>query len=293
MPALSWVRLALMYGGPESCRRMDNRVEHLPHLGIVAGTAEGAALCYRIVCQEAEGVMGRRYAHPEVTLHSFPLHRYVDAIDREDWGGVAALMSQSAAKLARSGAELIICPNNTLHKAFGLVESAIPWIHIAKPVVREVVARRWRRVGVLGTQTIMDGAIYSDQFRRFDVEVLVPKDEDRSRIQHMIRTELISGVYVNTSARFIQKVIADLAAGGAEAVILGCTELPLLMSNYQTAVPLLDSTRLLAAAALRYRVEEERPVDKKHHFDRRVAAGFVNRAPRAEQDGSCDKRVLH
>ncbi len=284
MPALSWVRLALMYGGTESCRRMDNRVEHIPHIGIVAGTAEGAALCYRIVCQEAEGVMGRRYAHPEVTLHSFPLHRYVDAIDREDWGGVAALMSQSAAKLVRGGANLIICPNNTLHKAFGLVESAIPWIHIAKPVVREVVARRWRRVGVLGTQTIMDGAIYSDQLRQFDVEVLAPRQKDRVRIQHIIRTELVAGVYGNTSARFVRKMIAELASMGAEAVILGCTELPLLMSNHQTAVPLLDSTRLLARAALRYRVQEARPVEDYHFMDRRVVTRFLGTIPVAEQD---------
>lgn len=243
---------------------MNNRVERIPHIGIVAGTAEGAALCYRILCREAEAVMGRRYAHPEVTLHSFPLHRYVDAIDREDWSSVAVLLSQSAAKLVRSGAELIICPNNTLHKAFRFVESPIPWIHIAKPVVREVVARRWRRVGLLGTQTIMDGAIYSGQFRPFDVEVLAPRQKDRVRIQHIIRTELVAGVYGNTSARFVRKVIAELASMGAEAVILGCTELPLLMSNHQTAVPLLDSTCLLAHAALRYRVQEERPVEDNH-----------------------------
>jgi hypothetical protein len=102
---------------------MDNPIERIPHIGIVAGTAEGAALCYRILCQEAESVMGRRHAHPEVTLHSFSLHRYLDAIDQDDWSGVAALLSQSAAKLAQVGADVIICPNNTLHKAFPLVES--------------------------------------------------------------------------------------------------------------------------------------------------------------------------
>lgn len=286
MSDLSAAQLVLMHSSPERCQHMDNLVERVPHIGIVAGTAEGAALCYRTLCQEAEGVMGRQYAHPEVTLHSFSLHHYVEAIDREDWREVAALMSRSAVKLVRSGAELIICPNNTLHKAFRFVESPIPWLHIAKPVVREVVAHRWRRVGLLGTQTVMDGAIYSEKFRLFDIEVLAPKQEDRSQIHHIIRTELVSGVYANASARFIRKVIADLAAGGAEAVILGCTELPLLMSNYQTAVPLLDSTRLLAAAALRYRVEEERPVDNNHHVDRRIATCFVDRAPRAQQDGS-------
>jgi aspartate racemase len=249
---------------------MNNRAEHIPHIGIVAGTAEGAALCYRTLCQEAESVMGRRYAHPEVTLHSFSLHRYLDAIDRDDWAAVAAMMSQSAAKLTGVGADLIICPNNTLHKAFSQVESPIPWIHIAQPVVREVVARRWRRVGILGTQTVIEGSVYSETLRQSNIDAMVPNRDDRSQLQHIIRTELVAGVFLNESALFIQKVIAEMGLMGAEAVILACTELPLLMSNYQTVVPLLDSTRLLAQAALHYRVPEERHSSEDGLVDRRI-----------------------
>ncbi|MBX3328103.1 MAG: amino acid racemase [Nitrospira sp.] len=237
---------------------MDNRVERIPHIGIVAGTADGAALCYRTLCQEAEGLMGHRYAHPEVTLHSFSLHRYLDTIDRDDWAGVAALMSQSAAKLVRAGADVIVCPNNTLHKALSLVESTVPWVHIAIPVVREVVARGWRRVGILGTQTVMKGSVYAEQLHRANIGVIVPDQDDRSRLHHIIRNELIVSALTINSTLFVQRVIADMGLKGAEAVILGCTELPLLMSNYQTAIPLLDSTRLLAQAALRYKVQEER-----------------------------------
>lgn len=251
---------------------MDNRVERIPHIGIVAGTAEGAALCYRTLCQEAEGVMGRRYAHPEITLHSFSLHRYLDAIDQDDWEGVAALMTQSASKLAQVGADLIICPNNTLHKAFRLVESPVPWLHIAKSVVREIEERRWRRVGILGTQTVMDGSIYSEPLGQSDIDLISPALADRARIQHIIRQELIAGVHTVRSALFIQKVIAEMALNGAEAVILACTELPLLMSGYQAAVPLLDSTRLLARAALRYQVQEERYLDGRNLIDRRIVS---------------------
>jgi aspartate racemase len=249
---------------------MGNFHERIPHIGIVAGTAEGAALCYRTLCLEAESVMGRRYAHPEVTLHSFSLLRYLDAIDQDDWTEVAALMSQSAAKLRQVGADIIVCPNNTLHKAFRMVESPVPWVHIARPVVREIEARRWSRVGILGTQTVMEGSVYSEPLRQSNIDLIVPEQDDRSRIQHIIRNELIARVLTVKSALFVQKVIAEMALNGAEAVILACTELPLLMAGYRAAVPLLDSTRLLARAALRYRVQEEQHSEGKYLVDRRV-----------------------
>lgn len=251
---------------------MDNPVERIPHIGIVAATAEGAALCYRILCQEAESVVGRRYAHPEVTLHSFSLHRYLDAIDQDDWAGVAALMTQSAAKLARVGAGMIICPNNTLHKAFSLVESPVSWLHIARPVVSEVIARRWHRVGILGTQTVMEGSVYLEKLHQAHIDVVAPDKNDRSRIQHIIRSELVSGLFATKSKLFIQKVIAEMARNGAEAVILGCTELPLLLSDHQSAMPLLDSTRLLAKAALRYGVQAEGWLEGASPIGRRAAA---------------------
>ena len=249
---------------------MSHSVERIPHIGIVAGTADGAALCYRTLCLEAESVMGRRHAHPEVTLHSFSLHRYLDAIDQDDWVGVAALLTQSVAKLEQVGADVIICPNNTLHKAFRLVESPVPRVHIARPVVREIEVRRWRVVGILGTRTVMEGSIYSEPLSRSNVDLVIPDQETRARIQHIIRHELIAGVRTVRSALFIQKVITEMALNGVEAVILACTELPLLMAGYQAAVPLLDSTRLLARAALRYRVQEERYSEGKYLVDRRV-----------------------
>lgn len=249
---------------------MDNLAHRVPHVGIVAGTAEGAALCYRTLCLEAERVTGRRYAHPEVTLHSFPLHWYLDLIDRSDWERVAALMSQSAAKLEQAGADFIICPNNTLHRAFSLVECSIPWLHIAKPVVEEVVEHQWHRVGILGTQTVMEGAVYTEKLKQSSIEAVVPEKDDRIRIQHIIRNELVAGLFTSQSRVFMQKIVADMALKGTEAVILACTELPLLMSGHQTALPLLDSTRLLAHAALRYGIQSRKHSDKKRQIGRRI-----------------------
>jgi aspartate racemase len=254
----------------------DGLIERTPHVGIVAGTAEGAALCYRTLCREAEDVMGHNM-HPEITLHSLPLRFYLKAIDRDDWAGVAALMSQSAAKLAQVGADFIICPNNTLHKAVELVESPVPWLHIARPVVREVVARRWHRVGILGTQTVMEGAVYAEKLRQANIDVVVPKKDEQTRIQHLIRTELVAGLCTGKSRLFLQKVIVEMAAEGAEAVILGCTELPLLLSDDQSVLPLLDSTRLLAQAALRYGAQADRCFEGKRHAG---ARSFTNSSER-------------
>lgn len=224
-------------------------IERVPHIGIVAGTAEGAALCYRTLCLEGEKVMGR-YMHPEITLHSLPLRHYLEAVDQDDWSGVAALLSQSAATLTQAGADVIICPNNTLHRAFDLVHSSVPWLHIAEPVVMEATQRRWRRVGILGTQIVMEGSVYSHRLQQADIDAVIPEQDDRIRIQHIIRTELITGRFTTESRGFVQGVIARLKARGAQAVVLGCTELPLLMTEDQSALPLLDSTRLLARAAL-------------------------------------------
>ncbi len=221
-----------------------------PHIGIVAGTADGASLCYRSLCHEADALTGRR-AHPEITMHTFPVEWYLDLIERDDWDGVAALMSRSAAKLVRAGAELIICPNNTLHRAFDRVVSAVPWLHIVGPVTAEIRRRRLHRVGLIGTPTVMEGPVYHPLLAQAGIDVVLPERHERSRLQHIINTELIQGRYASTSRAYIQEIIGRLATKGAEAVILGCTELPLLLENGQSAVLLLDSTRLLAKAALR------------------------------------------
>src|SRR5262249_8941435 len=145
----------------------------IPHIGIVAGTADGAALCYRILCHEAEDLL-LPHDHPEITMHTFPLRLYLDLIHRDDWEGVAAFLSQSAEKLAKAGADLIICPNNTLHQAFDHVLSPIPWLHIADPVIAEATRRGFRRVGLLGTRVVTERTIYSNRLRLRGVECGIP-----------------------------------------------------------------------------------------------------------------------
>jgi aspartate racemase len=227
----------------------EGRLNHVPHIGIVAGTADGAALCYRTLCHEADRGNGR-HAHPEITMHALPLESYLAAIDAGDWSGVAALMSRSASVLAHAGAELIICPNNTLHRAFDLVVSPVPWMHIAAAVAAEATRRNYRRVGLLGTQVAMQGTVYQPIFEHHGIEIVLPPVPKRIELNRIIQTELIRGHYLPRSRAYVQDIISTMAANSADAVILGCTELPLLLSEQPSSLPLLDSTRLLATAAL-------------------------------------------
>jgi aspartate racemase len=228
---------------------MEALSKNLPHIGIVAGTAEGAALCYRTICHGAERLMGPQ-AHPEITMHTLPLDVYLARIDAGDWIGVAALMSRSASVLAQAGADLIICPNNTLHRAFDLVATRVPWLHIASAVQAEATRSTFRRVGLLGTQAVMQGSVYQPMFEKHGIEILLPPPHELIRLDNIIRNELIRGEYSPRSRACVLDLISTMAANGAEAVILGCTELPLLLQEESPVLPLLDSTRILAIAAL-------------------------------------------
>jgi aspartate racemase len=245
------VNLLMIGGHSVEASQSQDAHDRTPHIGIVAGTADGAALCYRTICHEAPKVAGLS-RQPQVTLHGVPADLYLDAIDRDDWSRVARLMSQSAATLASAGADLIVCPNNTLHRAVELVVSPIPWLHIAAVVVAEATRRRFRRIGLIGTHVVMEGPIYLPRLRQRQIEPLLPDEQERIRLQHIIRTELIAGRFTRRSRAVLQQVIARMAVNGADAVILACTELPLLLGDESTALPVLDSTRLLAMAALQH-----------------------------------------
>lgn len=222
-----------------------------PHVGIVACSAEGAALCYRTLCVEGAGVFGI-HAHPEVSLHTHCLADYMKHIRRGAWAGVAELMLSSARRLARIGAELLICPDNTIHQALPLVEphSPRPWLHIARVVGEEAQRRGFRRLGVLGTKYLMEGPVYASALGQLDLQTLAPEPADRAHIDQVIFDELVNGIVSDAARAYFKRVIAKLGDRGCDAVVLGCTEIPLLVRPEDSPLPTLDSTRLLARAAL-------------------------------------------
>lgn len=222
------------------------------HIGIVGCSAEGAALCYRTICEEGAHALGQ-YAHPEVSMHTPSLARYVACLNAGDLAGVAELMLASAHKLAAAGADFLICPDNTIHQAFELVapRSPLPWLHIADVVASEAQARGFQRVGLTGTRWLVDSAVYPDMLAARGIACVRPGENERGDIDRIIMQELVPGVVKPDSVQRFQAIIGGLREQGCDAVILGCTEIPLIISDVNSPLPTLDSTRLLARAALR------------------------------------------
>lgn len=228
------------------------------HIGIVGCSAEGASLCYRTICAEGARVLGP-HAHPEVSMHTPSFREYVDCLDRDDLQGVAELMLESARKLAAIGADFLICPDNTIHSAFGLVEprSPRPWLHIAAVVADEAVSRGCRHVGITGTEWLVNSSVYPEQLTARGLEYTRPGEAERREIHRIIMDELVAGVFAPRSVEYFQHVIQQLAGNGCDSVALGCTEIPLIINDQNSPLPTLDSTRLLARAALKRAVDGE------------------------------------
>jgi aspartate racemase len=226
----------------------------LKHIGIVACSAEGAALCYRTICQEALTVVGKN-DHPRITLDSIAMARWMPAFDAGDWAGVARVMLDSARLLANAGADFAICPDNSAHVAWDHLqaETPIPWLHIARVLGEEARRRGFRRVGLLGTRFTMGGGapVYRPVLDALGIETVVPDPADAKEVDRIIFAELVDGVFRGASREFYNGVIARLAERGCDAVALACTEIPLLVRPEESPLPTLDSTRLLAQAALR------------------------------------------
>ncbi|HYX52956.1 MAG TPA: amino acid racemase [Candidatus Limnocylindrales bacterium] len=230
------------------------------HIGIVGCSAEGAALCYRTICLEAEPLMGR-HAHPEITLHTIPLADYMRLIERNgagaDWPGVAELMLRSAEALKRAGAGFLVCPDNTVHQAFKYVlpRSPLPWLHIAEEVGREAQRRGFENLALTGTKFLVESDVYPEKLDALGIAWQRPKPEQRERTNDIIFDELVRGIQRLESLFYMQQLIEQMKTRGCDAVVLGCTELPLLINDDDSPLPTLDSTRLLARAALRKAVE--------------------------------------
>lgn len=226
----------------------------MKHIGIVACSAEGAALCYQTICREALTVVGKN-DHPRITMDSIPMARWMPAFDAGDYAGVARVMLESARVLASAGADFAICPDNSAHVAWDHVQAGtpIPWLHIARVVGEEARRCGFRRVGILGTRFTMGAGapVYRPVLDALGIETMVPDAADAETVDAIIFAELVDGVFTDASREIYNRVIARLSDRGCDAVALACTEIPLLVRPEESPLPTLDSTRLLAKAALR------------------------------------------
>lgn len=226
------------------------------HIGIVACSAEGAALCYKTICVEGARFLGP-HAHPEVSLHTHSLADYVECLDRGDRKGVAELMLSSAHKLAKAGADFLICPDNTIHQAmpYVLPQSPLPWLHIAEVVAEEAATRGFKRLGITGTRWLVDSEVYPEKLAARGLGYLRPTDAERDETNQIIMDELVRSIFTPKAVAAYQRVMDRMKAEGCDAVVLGCTEIPLIMNDGNSPLPTLDSTRLLAKAALKRATE--------------------------------------
>jgi aspartate racemase len=222
------------------------------HIGIVAVSAEGAALCYRTICAEGAAILGP-HSHPQLSMHTYPLNEYMRHVDADRWEDAGRLLLESARKLVDAGAEILICPDNTLHQALDLVhdQSPVPWLHIAEEVSALATARRFKRLGILGTRYLMEGPVYRSKLSVNGIECEIPGAKERGGINEIIFSELVYGRFDDRARQYFRQVIRELGERGCDAVVLGCTEIPLLISEADSPLPALDSTRILARAALR------------------------------------------
>ena len=190
-------------------------------------------------------------------MHTPSLADYVACLDRGDLPGVGELMLASAQKLAKIGANFLICPDNTIHQALPYVEPRSPlrWLHIAEVVAEKAVERGFRRLGLTGTRWLVESEVYPEKLIARGLEFVRPETAKREEFNRITMDELVYGVFKPEAIAYFQQVIGRMKEEGCDAVVLGCTEFPLIMNDSNSPLPTLNSTQLLARAALRQAVQ--------------------------------------
>ena len=227
------------------------------HIGILAHSAEGTTLCYRTAWLEGIARMGP-HDHPEITLTGVAMHNALEAWDKGDFETLRAIFFADAKKLAAAGADFFILPDNTAHIALEAPgeDFPIPCLHIGEVVAEEAANTGWRKIAILGTEWTMTGPVYPGAFSRWGLDWEVPDEADRAEIHRIIFDELCLGEVKDGSRDIYLQIIERLAARGCDAAALVCTEIPLLVTPDVSPLPVLDSTRLLARAAVEVALSE-------------------------------------
>ena len=230
------------------------------HIGILAHSFEGAALCYRTACLEGVRRLGP-HMHPEITMTGVGMALLLDAWEADDLPEIRSAFVSDAEKLAAAGADFFVCPDNTAHIA---LESEgepfpIPCLHIGDVVAEEAARQGYSKVGILGTKWTMNGPVYPGALGRRGIGWGIPDEIDRETVDDIIFEELCLGVFREESRGTYLRIVEKLEGEGCDSVALVCTEIPLLITDDVSPLPTLDSTRLLAKAAVQVAVGE-RPI---------------------------------
>ena len=221
-------------------------------IGIAACSGPGAALCYQTITAECGRLLGSHH-HPEIILHSLSFGEYCYLLEAGDWPAIAELLFESCSKLHAMGADFIICPDNTVHEAMkhSDLEANLPWIHIAEVVAEEARSRDFKRLGILGTRYLMEGPVYPDKLIPCGIESVTPSVDERRIINSLIFDRLVFNQVTESDRQALLSIVERLREDcQCDAIVLGCTELPLILNDNSSSLPVLDSTRLLSRAAI-------------------------------------------
>jgi aspartate racemase len=236
---------------------------HMKTIGIVAHSFEGAALCFLTACREGAVYLGP-HMHPNIVLSAVPMGLSMPGWQANDYSAVGKYLSEGVQQVADAGADFYICPDNTAHIVLEEIAAGLPLpgLHIAEVVCHEITMRGWRHVGLLGTRWTMTGPVYETALEKLGLERLIPDEPTREQLNAAIFDELCLGIFNARTTNLFLGAIEDLKSRGAECVILGCTEIPLIVTAENSPLPAFDSTRLLAKYAVREAVSE-RPINVK------------------------------
>lgn len=230
----------------------------MKHVGILAHSFEGASLCYRTICLEGVKRLGP-HAHPEITLTGISMSHMMELWADGDLPTLRAMFVDDLTKLAGAGADFFICPDNTAHIALeaGGQQLPLPGLHIGEVVAAEAERAGRTKVGILGTDWTMTGPVYPGALGSRGIDWAIPDEGDRKVIHGIIFDQLCLGIFTEEARAAYVAIIEKLAASGCDSVALVCTEIPLLITPDISPLPMLDSTRLLAKAAVEAAIGEQ------------------------------------
>jgi len=227
-------------------------------IGILGGLSPESTSEYYLHLTRSYTQRFNNFAYPEIIIYSVQFQSYVDWPNQERWDLVAQGLTQAACKLEAAGADFIIIATNTMHLVFDQVQAGvnIPMLSLVEAVGNAILAKGLHKVGLLGTRFTMEKTFYQNKLASMGIEVLIPGSEERALVNHVIYNELVAAKFLPESRNNFLKIIDNLAARGAQGIILGCTEIPLLVHAEDTPLPLFDTTVIHADAALAYALEE-------------------------------------
>ena len=228
-------------------------------IGILGGMSPESTVAYYEYITRTYTERFGDYGYPEVLIYSVSFQPYVDWPNQDRWDLVADGLSQAAQKLVAAGADLILIATNTMHLVFDEVQARVevPMLSLLDATAEAILARGFHTVGLLGTRFTMEKGFYQDALARQGISTLVPDADDREYVHRVIYDELVAGKIRDESRAGYVAVIRKLAERGAGGIILGCTEIPLLVDEASAGIPLFDTTQIHAEAALTYAIETD------------------------------------